>query len=131
MSGPSLNSVSLIGRLGKDPELRYTNTQKAVVNFTLATSEVTSRDGQKVEKTDWHTVTVWDKAAEACSKFLKKGSLCHVSGRVSYETYEKDGAKVYQTKIIANSVVFLDPAEKKPAAQSQGQSLDVYDDLPF
>ncbi|MFA7165597.1 MAG: single-stranded DNA-binding protein, partial [Desulfoplanes sp.] len=77
----NLNKVMLIGRLGKDPEVKYTQSGSAVANLTVATDEsYTDKTGNKVEQTEWHRVVVWNKQAEFCNNYLKKGSLVYVEG---------------------------------------------------
>ena len=92
-----LNNVELIGRVGNEPELRYTPSNKAVVKLSIATNELGK------DKTTWHTVTVWDKVAENVEKYVKKGDLLYIAGRIEYT--EKDGK--YYTAIVANTVKFL------------------------
>lgn len=114
----SLNKVLIIGRLGQDPELRYTASQKPVANFTVATS---TKDSTGKETTEWHRIIVWDKLAENCMQYLKKGKLCYVEGRLTTRTWEKDGHKNYTTEIVAHTVQFLSPNEgATPVAPPQG-----------
>jgi len=103
-----MNSVVLIGRLTKDPEVRYTaGSQMAVCNFTLAIDRPTKKDEEK--KTDFPRVTVFGKQAESCERFLQKGRLCGVQGRLQTGSYQdKDGKMVYTTDVIADRVEFLD-----------------------
>ena len=110
-----LNNVELIGRVGNEPELRYTPSNKAVVRLSIATTE-TAKD--KTVKTTWHNVTVWEKTAENVEKYVKKGDLIYIQGRIEYT--EKDGK--YYTAIIANTVKFLsvkggDKQAEKPIPQ--------------
>lgn len=106
-----INKVTLVGNLGADPELAYIPSGKAVVEFRLAT---TSGFGDKQE-TEWHRVKAWDKTAEACGKFLKKGSKVYVEGRIKSRQYnDKDGNPKYVTEIIAYEVKFLDGKPAKP-----------------
>lgn len=98
------NLVVLSGNLGKDPEERKTTTGTTVVSLSLATKD---GYGDK-EKTNWHYVTVFGKVAENCAKYLSKGSKVLVQGRIDYSNYEKNGATVYKTDIIADKVEFLD-----------------------
>lgn len=106
-----MNQVILIGRLGKDPEMGEKGEFKWA-NFSLATND---RSG-KEELTNWHNVTVFEKTAENCAKYLSKGSLCAVTGSIRYEQYEKDGQTKYMTKIIGNRVEFLDSKPKGTGA---------------
>lgn len=126
-----LNKVTLIGRLTVDPELRYTSTGKAVCAFTLA---VDSGYGDN-KRTDFVNIVVWSKAGENCAKFLSKGKLCCVDGRLQIRSYEnKDNEKRYATEVVASDVVFLSP--KEPAKQNapsdfEYSGLPSDDDLPF
>ncbi len=125
----SLNKVMLIGRLGKDPELRHTQNGKPVANFSLATS--LKQDGKDV--TEWHNVVVWDKQAETCAKFLSKGKMAYVEGRLATKQYDaKDGSKRTQVEVVASNVVFLSPKDEQqgasPAPAVGGFNLE---DLPF
>lgn len=99
-----INKAILVGRLGKDPEVRTGQSGKQFCNFTLATD--TGFGDKRV--TDWHNVVCFDKQAENCGRFLKKGSLVYVEGKISYDKYEKDGQTRITTRIIANSIQFLD-----------------------
>ena len=99
-----LNKVMLIGRLGKDPELRYTQGGQAVAKFSLATDDFwTDRNGEKQNRTEWHNIVIWGKMAESCANILKKGRLAYVEGRIQTRQYEgQDGGKRYITEIVAN-----------------------------
>jgi single-strand DNA-binding protein len=105
----SLNSVNLIGHLGKDPEVRYTGGGQAVANFSLATSDTwKDKNGEKQERTEWHRIVVWGKQAEHCGEYLRKGRLVHIEGRLQTREWDdKDGQKRHTTEIIANRVTFL------------------------
>ncbi|MGA0163243.1 MAG: single-stranded DNA-binding protein [Bdellovibrionota bacterium] len=118
MSG--INKVILVGRLGADPEIRYTQSGAGVANFNLATSETwLDRDGQRQEKTEWHRVVVWGKMAETCSQYLGKGRQVYVEGRLQTRSWDdKDGNKRYTTEVVANTVQFLDKAGDRPGASS-------------
>lgn len=107
-----LNKVLLIGNLGRDVELKYSQNGTAVGRMAVATSDSwTDAQGQKQEKTEWHNVTVFQKLAENCEKYLKKGSKVYVEGKLQTDSYEKEGQTHYSTKIIANVVQFLDSKE--------------------
>lgn len=85
----SLNKVLLIGRLGRDPEMRYTASGQPVANFSIATDETyTSKDGQKVEKTEWHRIVVWGKQAEFCGNYLSKGRLVYIEGKLETRKWQ-------------------------------------------
>lgn len=103
-----VNKAILIGNLGRDPEIRYSQQGTAVVNFSIATSEQwTDKQGQKQEKTEWHNIVVFGKMAENCGKYLSKGSKVYVEGRIETSSYEKEGQTHYMTKIVASTVQFL------------------------
>jgi single-strand DNA-binding protein len=131
----------LVGRLGKDPELKYTNSNKAVCKLSVATSLIyKDASGQRHEDTEWHMVEAWDAAAENCAKYLAKGRLVAVQGRIKTESYDKGGVKVYATKIVANTVSFLDsdggakaqrPAGPKPQGGPAPAPAGADDDMPF
>ena len=107
-----LNRVMIIGNLGRDVELKYSQNGTAVGRMAVATSDSwTDAQGQKQEKTEWHNVTVFQKLAENCEKYLKKGSKVYVEGKLQTDSYEKEGQTHYSTKIIANVVQFLDSKE--------------------
>lgn len=125
-----LNKVMLIGRLGRDPESKITQSGKSVCTFTLATD--TGYGDNK--KTDWHNITVFDKAADNCAKFLRKGSPVYVEGRISYDAYEKDGIKHTTTKIIANTVLFIATSKvnaQAPPGYQQTFSDDTFEGYPL
>jgi single-strand DNA-binding protein len=105
----SVNKVILVGNLGADPELKYTPSNRAVCNLSVATNEVwKDKSGQKQEKTEWHRVTVWGEQAENCSKFLTKGRMVYVEGKLQTRSWDdKDGKKRYSTEVVADRVVFL------------------------
>lgn len=104
-----LNRVTLLGNLGADPELRYTQGGQAVLNIRLATTEsYLDKDRVRKERTDWHAVVLWGKRGEALGKFLTKGSQILVEGRLSTSSYEdRDGNKRYKTEVVANNVVLV------------------------
>ncbi len=109
MSKGTLNKVQLIGRLGADPELRYTTNGAAVASFNVATNEsYKDKDGKQVEQTDWHRVVVWRKLAEICGQYLKKGSLVYIEGKLKSRSYEdKDKQKKFITEIIGDNMQML------------------------
>jgi single-strand DNA-binding protein len=120
-----MNKAIIVGRLGKDPEVRFTPSGAAVASFSVATDEsYATKDGKKVESTEWHNITAWNKLAELCGEYIKKGSQVLVEGKIKTEKYEKDGVTKYSTKIVAETVKFLD---------SKGTKTDVGSEkeLPF
>lgn len=114
-----LNSVHIIGRLGRDPEIRYSASGSAIANLRIATDEsYTDRDGNKVDKTEWHTAVVFGKSAEACANHLQKGSLVFVDGSLQTRKWQnQQGQDRYSTEIKANRVQFLD--RKSDAGQQE------------
>lgn len=106
----SLNLVQIIGRLGRDPELRYTSSGQAVCSLNVATDEsYTDRDGNKVERAEWHRVSAFGKIAESCANYLAKGSLVYVEGNLTTRKWQdQNGQERFTTEIKAKSVQFLD-----------------------
>lgn len=106
----SLNLVQIIGRLGRDPELRYTSNGQAVCSLNVATDEsYTDRDGNKVERAEWHRVSAFGKIAESCANYLAKGSLVYVEGNLTTRKWQdQNGQERFTTEIKAKSVQFLD-----------------------
>jgi single-strand DNA-binding protein len=104
-----VNKVILVGRLGRDPELRYTQGGQPVANFTLATNERwTSKDGERQERTEWHRIVAWGKLAELCGEYLSKGRQIYVEGRLQTRDWEdKEGNKRQTTEINAGTIQFL------------------------
>jgi len=134
-----LNKVTLIGNLGKDPELKYTNSGVAVATFSLATSDSwKDQEGNMQERTEWHNIVAWRKLAEICGQYLKKGSQVYIEGKIQTRSYEKDGVKKYMTEIIADQLLMLgggggrqqtDSSEAPMPEQAPMPSKD--EDLPF
>jgi single-strand DNA-binding protein len=114
-----LNKVMLIGRLGRDPEIRYAANGAAVANMRLATDEsYTDREGNKVERTEWHTVVAFQRQAENCKSFLGKGSLVFVEGSLQTRKWQdQQGQDRYSTEVKASRVLFLD---RRGAVQAAG-----------
>jgi single-strand DNA-binding protein len=104
-----LNKVMLIGRLGRDPELKFTGTGKAVANFLLATDESRKdANGKSEKRTEWHKIVAWEKLAETCQKHLKKGSLVYIEGKLETRHWDKEGQKRTSTEIICGEMRMLD-----------------------
>ncbi|AGW15126.1 single-stranded DNA-binding protein [Megalodesulfovibrio gigas] len=114
---PTLNKVMLIGRLGRDPELRYTNSGKPVANFSIATDEsYNDRDGNRVDKAEWHDIVVWDRSGENCANYLRKGSLVYVEGRLQTRKWQdQQGNPRKSTEVVADRVQFLDSKGSREA----------------
>ncbi|MBX2964885.1 MAG: single-stranded DNA-binding protein [Cyclobacteriaceae bacterium] len=109
MSG--VNKVILIGRLGRDPEVRNLENGVAVANFTMATSE-TYKDrttGEKRETTEWHNIVLWRGLAEIAQKYLHKGDMVYIEGKLRTRSWEKDGVTRYTTEIVADNMTMLSP----------------------
>lgn len=104
----SVNKVILVGHLGKDPELRYLEGNVSVASFPLATSETFNKDGKKVEQTEWHNVVMWRGLADVAAKYLTKGRLVYIEGKLRTRSYEdKEGVRRYTTEIVAESFNIL------------------------
>lgn len=136
MSG--VNCIHLVGRMGKDAEIRVVESGRKVASFTLATSEVyKDKSGNKKEETQWHNIVFWGPIADAIEKYLKKGSQIYVQGKVRYRSYEdKEGVKKYTTEVIGQSMSMLGGGGKQSEAPEavnaeviSGESEDY--DLPF
>ena len=148
-----LNRVMLLGHLGQDPELRMTPSGQAVLNMRLATTEsYLDRNKVRQERTEWHSIALWGKRAEALSKYLTKGTGLFIEGGLRTRSYEdRDGNKRYRTEVVATNVIFVGgaggrgdrrpaepggpPAEEAPAAAGGGYDDADYgggdDDIPF
>ena len=110
MSG-SVNRVILVGRLGKDPEIRSTPSGTTVAKFTIATDErYTDKAGEKQERTEWHNIVAWSKLAEICGQYLKKGKLVFIEGSLRTDSWDdkETGQKKYRTEIVAQNMQMLD-----------------------
>jgi single-strand DNA-binding protein len=142
----TVNKVILMGRLGADPELRYTPSGTAVATFNLATNMVwRNQEGNTQEKTDWHRVVAWRKLAEVAGEWLKKGSYIYLEGRLQTRSWDdKDGNKRFTTEVIADSIEFVGskkdertadtyepPSPPEYPEQSTDDSSPQEDDLPF
>ena len=131
----SINKVILIGNLGRDPELRYTQSGQAVANFSLATTDrFSNREGERQERTEWHRVTVWGKTAENCAQYLNKGRSVYVEGRLQTREWEdKEGQKRRTTEVIAQTVQFLGARGQSagaPAGGGEGGGGDFREEAP-
>lgn len=134
----SLNQCNFIGNLGNTPESKTLPSGTAVCNFSIAVSDDYTKDGQKVEATEWVRVVAFGKLAEICAQYMKKGSKVFVSGRFKTRSWEKDGAKHYSTEINANDVQFLDSKQETGGSQQRQESKpsqqapdDFNDDIPW
>lgn len=153
MSG--INKVILVGHLGKDPEVRHLEGNVSVASFPLATSETYNKDGRKIEQTEWHNIVMWRGLADVASKYLQKGKLVYIEGKLRTRSFEdKEGHKKYTTEIVAENFTMLGrksdfdnghgenshgqaennattskPAEDQPMDYTR--SANAEDDLPF
>jgi single-strand DNA-binding protein len=125
---PNLNRVQIIGRLGKDPEARTTKNGSAVVSFTVAVDRLwKSRDGESRKETDWFNVEAWGKLGQICQKFLGKGRLVFIEGRLQTTRWENEGEVRYFTKVVANTMQMLDrpkEVEEHEADMPHAEALD-------
>lgn len=146
----SVNRVILVGRLGKDPEIRSIPSGTSVAKFSLATDErFTDKNGEKQERTEWHNVVAWGKLAEICGQYLRKGKLVFIEGSIRTESWDdkETGVKKYRTEIIAKDMQMLEKkgddeggysgggggGYRKPASSGApaGPAMDDDDEVPF
>ena len=136
-----LNKVMIIGWLGADPELRYTPAGQPICSLRVATDEsYTDKDGNRVERTEWHSVVAFQRSAENCNQYLHKGSLVYVEGKLATRKWQdKNGQDRYTTEIRADRVQFLEkrenggpkPAQRKERGKAQATVMDDMDTIPF
>ncbi|MBA4397295.1 MAG: single-stranded DNA-binding protein [Syntrophus sp. (in: bacteria)] len=133
-----VNKATLIGRLGKDPEVRYTPDGLMVTSFNLATDEQwKDKSGQKVQKTEWHRIVTFGKLAEICGNYLAKGKMIFVEGRIQTRSWEdKDGVKRYSTEIVASDMRMLDSkgqgkGPESPVEEPYPAGAIPEEDVPF
>ena len=115
---PALNRIQLIGYLGRDPESRFTPSGKRVTKFSLGVTQHWKTGDDNKESTEWVNVETWDRLAEVCQEYLKKGSLVYLEGRLKTDKYEDNGENKYFTKVVALQLQFLDrrQADEMPLA---------------
>ena len=120
----SVNKAIIIGNLGKDPEVRYTQSGQAVAHFPVATTDTwTDRDNSRQERTEWHNIVVWGKQAETCGQYLSKGRQVYIEGRIQTRKFEdREGKERYFTEINAREVRFL--GSRDGGGARSGQSFD-------
>lgn len=142
----SVNKVILVGRLGKDPEIRSTPSGTSVAKFSIATDDrYTDKNGEKQERTEWHNITAWGKLAEICGQYLKKGKLVYIEGKIRTDSWDdkETGQKRYRTEIVADTMQMLDRkgdensgggsyagAARKSSSNSATQ-VEEDDEVPF
>lgn len=120
MSG--VNKVIIVGRLGKDPEVRHLENGATVANFPVATSE-TYKDkntGERKEQTEWHNVVLWRGLAEVAEKYLNKGEMVYIEGKLRTRSWEKDGITRYTTEIVGDNMTMLSPKGSNEGGQPMG-----------
>jgi len=148
----SVNKVILVGRLGKDPELRSIPSGTSVAKFSLATDDrFTDKNGDKQERTEWHNIVVWGKLAEICGQYLRKGRLVYIEGSIRTDSWDdkETGVKKYRTEIIANTMQMLEKKSDEdggysggggyrkaapaaaPAGGGRGAEIEDDDEVPF
>ena len=127
----SVNKVILVGRLGRDPEKRYTGGGQAVANFSVATDEsYKDKNGERQKRTEWHRITAWGKLAEICQQYLKKGTMVYIEGRIqSREWQDKEGQKRTSFDIVANTMKMLSSRAEGAAAGGGGVRPSSGDDF--
>ena len=142
-----VNKVILIGRLGKDPEIRSTAGGQTVTKFTMATDEkFTDRNGEKQERTEWHNIVAWGKLGEICGQYLRKGKLVYIDGSIRTDSWDdkETGQKRYKTEIIAANMKMLDrkgddaeggggsyAGARKSGASPSAPQMEDEDEVPF
>ena len=134
-----INKVILIGRLGADPEIRYTPSGAEVATFRIATSEAwTNKSGEKEERTEWHRIVAWRGLAKICGEYLSKGKLVYIEGKLRTRSWEdRDGNKRTTTEIEATDMKMLgavgeaDRKAKEPEAESAPPAAKEEEDIPF
>lgn len=136
-----VNKVILVGRLGREPEVRYTPNGAAVANFNIATSEEwkDKNTGEKQERTEWHRIVAWRRLGEICGEYLHKGSQVYIEGRLQTRSWEdRDGNTRYTTEIVAQTMQMLGAASKEGRPESGDEHFAVEepisipdDDIPF
>ncbi len=147
MSG--INKVILVGHLGKDPEVRHLDGNVTVASFPLATSETFNKDGKRIEQTEWHNIVMWRGLADVAAKYLQKGKLVYIEGKLRTRSFEdREGHKKYTTEVVAENFTMLgrktdfenghspqtpsQATHKAESASTENFSLNpVDDDLPF
>jgi single-strand DNA-binding protein len=123
-----VNKVILIGNLGADPEVRYTQSGTAVANFRIATTETWKKDGEKEEQTEWHRIVTFARLAEICGEYLSKGSKVYIEGRIQTRKWEdRDGNPRYTTEIVAREMKMLSPR----GAGEGGKTGDFQEEPPL
>lgn len=135
----SVNKVILVGNVGKDPEVRYSQGGAPVANFSLATNErFKDRNDQWRDRTEWHGIVAWHRLAEIVGEYVRKGTKLYIEGRLRTSSWEDrhNGEKKYRTEIVARDIVLLGPRDESQVAESSNDESEtkaavVDDDIPF
>lgn len=132
---PALNRVQLIGRLGRDPESKFTPTGKKVTHFSLAVSQRWKANGESKEYTEWVNIEAWGRLGEVCQEYLRKGSLVFLEGRLKTEKYEdRDGDTKFFTKVVTQFIQFLSGNRAGDSLLEQGSAIgeeELESEIPF
>lgn len=127
-----VNKVVLIGNLGADPDMSYTQSGTAKATIRLATTERWTKDGEKKEKTEWHRIIVWGRLAEVCGEYLAKGRQAYFEGKLQTREWEdKDGNKRWTTEVVAFSMQMLGTRGGSGGGQEVGSEPEPDDSIPF
>ena len=127
---PALNRVQLIGNLGRDPETKFTPTGKKVCHFSIAVSNRwKDKSGELKETTEWVNIEAWGRLGEVCQEYLKKGSLIFLEGRLKTDKYDSNGETKYFTKVVAQTLQFLDRKEKEEPMMALDEDPGEYEML--
>lgn len=127
---PALNRVQLIGNLGRDPETKFTPTGKKVCHFSIAVSNRwKDKSGEMKESTEWVNIEAWGRLGEVCQEYLRKGSLIFLEGRLKTDKYDSNGETKYFTKVVAQTLQFLDRKEKEEPVMMVEEDHGEYEAL--
>lgn len=128
----SVNRVILLGRLGKDPELKSTPSGQAVCNFSIATDRTwKDKEGEKQKATTWHNMVAWGKIAEVINQYCKKGQQLYIEGRIDNRTYEQDGVKKYASDVVVENFRFISGNSDNGTSPTASEGSPKNDDLPY
>jgi len=127
MPGKSLNKACILGHVGKDAEIRYTNTGKAHAHFSVATTDSwKDQSGTQQERTVWHNMVAWERLAEICGNYVKKGKQVYIEGRIDNRSYDdKDGVKKYISEIVINDMILLGGGDRGSGSENGERSYSA------
>ena len=123
----SVNRITLLGNVGRDPEVHETKNGTKVAHFSLATNRRTGAEGEAAERTEWHRLTLWNRLAQFAEDYIQSGARLYVEGRLEYDSYEREGVTIPTAEIHVRELVILSPREPEPelvAATAMGESED-------